>query len=128
MAGETPERGWGGLLGRLGGKRPADEVAPTSPVAAPRAPGAQFPTKALRKFLTTLTSRPNPVLLDLGPVIGANVSFFGEQLGCKILVEDLYADIDRQRPHGDEALAAFFTQAVLAGGSQRRRHSLLGPD
>ena len=108
MAGETPERGWGGLLGRLGGKRPADEVAPTAPVAAPSAPGAQFPTKALRKFLTTLTSRPNPVLLDLGPVIGANVSFFGEQLGCKILVEDLYADIDRQRPQGDEALAKHF--------------------
>ena len=50
------------------------------------------------------------MLLDLGPVIGANVSFFGEQLGCKILVEDLYADIDRQRQHGDEALAAFLTK------------------
>jgi hypothetical protein len=72
--------------------------------------GAQFPTKALRKFLTTLTSRANPVLLDLGPVIGANVSFFGEQLGCKILVEDLYADIDRQRQNGDEALATFLTR------------------
>ena len=108
MAGETPERGWGGLLGRLGGKRPTDEVGPTAPVAAASAPGAQFPTKALRKFLTTLTSRPNPVLLDLGPVIGANVSFFGEQLGCKILVEDLYADIDRQRPQGDEALSKHF--------------------
>lgn len=65
-----------------------------------------YPTKALRKFLTTLTSRPNPVLLDLGPVIGANVSFFGEQLGCKILVEDLYADVDRLAVAGDEALAA----------------------
>ena len=112
MAGETPERGWGGLLGRLGGKRPADEDAPTLPAAAPTSLGAQFPTKALRKFLTTLTSRPNPVLLDLGPVVGANVSFFGEQLGCKILVEDLYADIDRQRLHGDEALAAFFTKRL----------------
>jgi len=110
VAGETPERGWGGLLGRLGAKRPADELAPSSPAAASAAAGSQFPTKALRKFLTTLTSRPNPVLLDLGPVIGANVSFFGEQLGCKILVEDLYADVDRQRPLGDEALAAHFTK------------------
>ena len=110
VPGETPERGWGGLLGRLGAKRPSDEVTPTSPAVAPAAPGAQYPTKALRKFLATLTSRPSPVLLDLGPVIGANVSFFGEQLGCKILVEDLYADIDRQRQQGDEALAAFLTK------------------
>ena len=110
VAGETPERGWGGLLGRLGGKRPSDDVTPTSPAVAPAALGAQFPTKALRKFLATLTSRPSPVLLDLGPVIGANVSFFGEQLGCKILVEDLYADIDRQRQQGDEALATFLTR------------------
>ena len=81
-----------------------------APAAALADAGQMFPTKALRKFLTTLTSRPNPVLLDLGPVIGANVSFFGEQLGCKILVEDLYADVDRQRQHGDEALAAFLTR------------------
>jgi hypothetical protein len=112
VAGETPERGWGGLLGRLGGRRPADEDATAAATpAAPVASGAQYPTKALRKFLATLTSRPNPVLLDLGPVIGANVSFFGEQLGCKILVEDLYADIDRERAKGgDEGLAAFFAK------------------
>ena len=35
------------------------------------------------------------MLLDLGPVVGSNVSFFGEQLGCKIFVEDLYADLER---------------------------------
>jgi hypothetical protein len=35
------------------------------------------------------------VVLDLGPVVGSNVSFFGEQLGCKIFVEDIFADIDR---------------------------------
>jgi len=110
VAGETPERGWGGLLGRLGGKRPGDEGTSIAPTTSTESSGTQFPTKALRKFLTTLTSRPNPVLLDLGPVIGANVSFFGEQLGCKILVEDLYADLDRQRPHGDQALADFFTK------------------
>ena len=54
-----------------------------------------FSTKALRKFLTCLTSRESPSLLDLGPVVGSNVSFFGEQLGCKIFVEDIFADLDR---------------------------------
>jgi hypothetical protein len=66
---------------------------------APPPPGAVieplFSTKALRKFLTCLTSRESPVLLDLGPVVGGNVSFFGEQLGCKIFVEDIFADVDR---------------------------------
>ena len=35
------------------------------------------------------------MLLDLGPTVGANISFFGEQLGCKIFIEDLFADLDR---------------------------------
>jgi hypothetical protein len=106
VSGGPPERGWGGLFGRLGGRRPNEEgPAPSSPVAPPST-GTVYPTKALRKFLSTLTSRPNPVLLDLGPVIGPNVSFFGEQLGCKILVEDLYADVDRLAAAGDDVLAA----------------------
>jgi len=45
--------------------------------------------------LTALTANASPVLLDLGPVVGSNVSFFGEQLGCKIFVEDIFADVDR---------------------------------
>jgi hypothetical protein len=47
--------------------------------------------------------------LDLGPVVGANVSFFGEELGCKILVENLYADVDRHASAGTTGeLAASF--------------------
>ena len=53
------------------------------------------PTKALGKFVAGLAGRDAPVLLDLGPVIGGNVSFFGERLGCKIVVEDIAKDIDR---------------------------------
>ena len=49
----------------------------------------------LARFIAGLSSRPQPVLLDLGPVVGSNVSFFGEELGCKIIVEDLSKDIDR---------------------------------
>jgi hypothetical protein len=67
-----------------------------------------FATKALRKFLATLTSRESPVLLDLGPVVGSNVNFFGEQLGCKIFVEDIFADLDRHIRNGKlEDLPAF---------------------
>ncbi len=51
------------------------------------------------------------MLLDLGPVVGSNVTFFGEQLGCKIFVENLYKDIDRHAKEGTvDNLAAFFEQ------------------
>ena len=72
-----------------------------------------FATKALRKFLTCLTSRESPVLLDLGPVIGSNVSFFGEQLGCKIFVENIFADLERHLRDGKlEALPDFLARRL----------------
>jgi hypothetical protein len=65
------------------------------------------PTKVLARFVASLSARTQPVLLDLGPVVGSNVSFFGEQLGCKIIVEDLSKDIDRHVREGKlEDLAA----------------------
>jgi hypothetical protein len=68
-------------------------VEPDSDTGATAAPVS--PTKALGKFVAGLAGREAPVLLDLGPVIGGNVSFFGERLGCKIVVEDVAKDIDR---------------------------------
>jgi SAM-dependent methyltransferase len=58
------------------------------------ADAAVKPTKALARFLACLGTYQQPVLLDLGPVGGSNVTFFGEEVGCKILVEDLSKDID----------------------------------
>jgi SAM-dependent methyltransferase len=71
--------------------------------------GLVLPTKALPKFLSTLSARDQPVLLDLGPVVGDNVTFFGEQLGCKIFVEDVVKDLERHLRDGRlEALPQFF--------------------
>ena len=68
-----------------------------------------YPTKALAKFLKLLDARDNPALIDLGPVVGANVTFFGEQLGCRIRVEDIAADIERHVKNDKiEELSAFF--------------------
>jgi hypothetical protein len=95
-----------GLLERLAPRRSDSDVPATLP--APSSSDPVFSTKALRKFLTCLTSRESPVLVDLGPVVGGNVSFFGEQLGCKIFVEDIFADLDRHVRGGRlEALPAF---------------------
>ncbi|MGH9372961.1 MAG: class I SAM-dependent methyltransferase [Vicinamibacterales bacterium] len=53
------------------------------------------PSKALPKLVASLSQKEAPVLLDFGPVIGANVAFCGERLGCKLFIEDLLADVDR---------------------------------
>src|SRR5437868_10784704 len=81
-----------GLLDRLATRKTESDILPRQSAAAA---DLVFSTKALRKFLSCLTSRESPSLLDLGPVVGSNVSFFGEQLGCKIFVEDIFADVDR---------------------------------
>ncbi len=96
-----------GLLDRLAPRRPDVELG--VPPSRTASADPVFATKALRKFLTSLTSRQSPVLLDLGPVVGSNVNFFGEQLGCKIFVEDIFADIERHARDGKlEALPDFF--------------------
>lgn len=53
------------------------------------------PSKVLPKFLSALARHPSPVLLDLGPVVGSNVALFGERLACKLLVQDLYQELER---------------------------------
>ena len=85
-------------------RKAEDADSDTGPVDGP-----VYPTKALARFLTSLSARPQPVLLDLGPVVGQNVTFFGEQLGCKIFVENLFKDIDRHVKDGKlDELPAFF--------------------
>jgi cyclopropane fatty-acyl-phospholipid synthase-like methyltransferase len=84
------------------------------PDAEPGASNAPVhPTKALARFLTLLNARPQPHLLDLGPVVGHNVTFFGEQLGCKIFVEDLSKDIDQHVRDGKVAeLPSFLSKRL----------------
>jgi hypothetical protein len=81
-----------GLLDRIAARKLESEVPPPNGAAAA---DPIFGTKALPKFLSFLTAQDAPVLIDLGPVVGGNVAFFGEQLGCKIYVEDIYADLER---------------------------------
>jgi hypothetical protein len=67
------------------------------------------PSKAFPKLVASVAQKDSPVLLDFGPVIGANVAFCGERLGCKLFIEDLVADVDRHlRGTATEDLAASF--------------------
>lgn len=95
-------------LGFLGNRRAADP-APAAVTPAAAAPEVSHPTKSLPKFLACLQAQDNPVLLDLGPVVGSNVTFFGEQLGCRIRVEDVAADIETHiKANTADQLTAFF--------------------
>jgi hypothetical protein len=72
-------------------------------------------SKVFPRFLSALAPQPSAVLVDLGPVVGSNISFFGERLPCKIYVEDLFAEVERQAKRGEPeaigaALASHLTQ------------------
>jgi hypothetical protein len=84
---------------RWGGKRPDQPASPGAPTARGEEP--VVPSKAFPKLLSAISQQPEaPVLIDLGPVIGTNVAFFGERLGCKLFIEDLFADYDRHARAG----------------------------
>lgn len=93
-----------GLLSRLGFARQAEGTGPDTGLLPRPVDGGVVTSKALQKFLSYLGTSPAPVVLDLGPVVGSNVTYFGEQLNCKFFVEDLFADLERHvrdRPPGD---------------------------
>lgn len=103
-------RSLGDLFSMFGQRRVAAPVIATaSPAKVSTDPS--FTTKSLQKFLSCLHGRANPVIVDLGPVVGANINFFGEQLGCRIRVEDVGTDIDRHTKDGMlDQLPAFFSK------------------
>jgi len=53
--------------------------------------------------LSALSHRTAPVLFDLGPVVGANVAFFGDRLACKIQIGDFYVDVEACAKKGEPA-------------------------
>jgi hypothetical protein len=93
---------------KWGPKRPDQPGSNANPSTA-RVEEPVVASKAFRKFLTVLAQRPAPVLVDFGPVIGGNVEFFGDRLGCKLFIEDIVSDLGRHTRAGTlDALASGF--------------------
>jgi Methyltransferase domain len=97
-------RGFSDLL-RLGPRRP--DPPPAAAGGDPDVEG--YVSKGFARLLAALTGREAPVIVDLGPVVGSNVAFYGERLGCKLYVEDLFTDLDRHARAGqlDELATSF---------------------
>ena len=100
---------------KFGGKKSDEQPGAAGDTAASRGAETVVASKALPKFISALSHHDSPVLVDFGPVIGTNVAFFGEHLGCKLHIEDLAAEIDRHTKSNTRdtlpaSLAARFTQ------------------
>ena len=111
MPGGDTVRSLRGLLSRLGSLRQAEGTRPDTGSPPESEDGTIVTSKALQKFLSYLGTRPAPILLDLGPLVGSNVTFFGEQLNCKFIVEDLFSDLERHARDGPpEEFPAFLSK------------------
>ncbi len=93
------------------------EVPASAPASASLVVSADPPTssKVLRKFLSAVAQQPSPVLVDLGPVVGPNISFFGERLSCKIHVVDLFGELEKARRAQAENLAELLLARLVHG-------------
>jgi hypothetical protein len=114
LSGGDTVRSLRGLISRLGSRRQPEGPRPdVRPRREPEAASTIVTSKALQKFLSHLGTQPAPILLDLGPVVGSNVTFFGERLNCKFFVEDLFEDLERHaREAQPEDFAAFLAQRL----------------
>ena len=121
-------RGLRGWLSRLGPLRPEEDARP-DPVSTPKLEdGPRVTSQALRKFLAHLETRPAPVLLDLGPVVGSNIAFFGERLNCKVVLGDLFVEIRASRPRRPRRRSSVVSrEAVRARRGVDRRRPPVGP-
>ena len=114
-----------GFLARLGGGRNGTQDSARSStqpgtnggaVAAGTGADQSISTKAFSRFLAALKHREAPVLLDLGPVVGSNINYFGERLGCKFFIEDVYANLEKYaRENRTKELAEFFKSRFPQG-------------
>ena len=115
MAGGARIRGLSGVGGRFGGGRSGSRELPSQGGDALSIPERLVPTRAIGILVDVLRGRRSPVVLDLGRVVGGNVAFLTSELGCKLVVADLFADLsaaagDAER--SEEQIEAWLTARV----------------
>ena len=84
MSGDGTVRAITDLVFRRGVYRPESTRSLAVEAAAPEA-APVLPARALRTFLSSLADRDSPILLDLGLVVGPNVTFSVSGSGVRFL-------------------------------------------
>ena len=94
------------------GRRQKSDPADITP---PKGGEVVVPSKAFPKFLAALKNQPEPAtVIDFGPIVGGNVEFLGDRLGCKLSIEDLITEFDRHKKAGTLAELPPALEARLA--------------
>lgn len=83
-----PFKFWKRSESKSSGAAAAQGTKPTRGGATPAY--ASYQTSILKDFIASISRKENPVVLDLGPVIGSNIEFF-LNLGIKVYMEDFLA-------------------------------------
>ena len=78
--------GWFGALAARLRRQPPPAANVEAPGPDPR---TWRTTHVLSGFVAELRARAAPVVVDLGPALGTNVTFLGEEIACKVFIEDL---------------------------------------
>ena len=81
--------------GSLGGSESASQRGATLSV-----PDQLVQTRAVGILVDALRSRESPMLLDLGRAVGDTVAFLTAELRCRLVVADLFADLDERSSTG----------------------------
>ena len=93
MTGGARHSGLSGAGSRFGGGGSGPRGLPSQGDAMLAVPDGLVPTRAIGILVDVLRGRRSPVVLDLGRVVGGNVAFLTSELGCKVVVADLFADL-----------------------------------
>lgn len=90
-----------GLVTRLGAGSLGGTDSAARPDAPLSVPDQLVQTRAVGILVDALRSRESPMLLDLGRVVGDSVAFLTAELGCRLVVADLFADLDERSSAGE---------------------------
>lgn len=93
MTGGARRRGLSGVVTRFGGGPSERREPPPAAGDALEVPDRLVPTRALGILVDVLRSRRSPVVLDLGRAVGGNLAFLTSELGCRLVIADVFADL-----------------------------------